>query len=164
MEATYAANFLLQQMLKGLKKLYGKIVKTYQIEETNFYTVRTYKFAYFLSSKMNISPTADNQKVSITKEQTNEILDTYDGDIDKNALKKDLPTVLYFDNESIEQSKNNIIAVLNGNNDIVVNKFKDGELFGLTKVQSCNGTIAIIDTNKELESSEILRALAKSNS
>ena len=82
-------------------------------------------------------------------------MDTYKGEINKEQFIRDKKTILIFDTESIKD------AIKNS-----VNKYKDGTYNNFDKVVDVPGTgmCHIINSNKNMETSEIIRAYKKLNS
>ena len=161
--ARHAQALLLKSGLKRLNKLIKhpddkdkpNKVETADKENTNIYTVRTKEFSEFLNNDMKISPDSSTCKVTIEINDTNKILDTYKGEINKEQFIRDKKTILIFDTESIKD------AIKNG-----VNKYKDGTYNNFDKVVNVPGTgmCHIINSNKNMETSEIIRAYKKLNS
>lgn len=159
--ATLAGQKLAAKALEQLFKLTGLDFKNDSDnvkkldKNKNLYTVRTAEFAEFLKNEMNIEPEPNRLTVDITAEQTNYILNNYKGDIDEKLLLPDKETTLIFVNTDI-------IASLNGDKSIT----DGGSLNNIENVYNIPGTndIYVVNTDLPTESSEIIRAIKKSNS
>lgn len=160
--ARKASEKLVKLALKNLANSCGKksddpslpeLINSVNTDEKNFYTVRSATFSEYLST-MGIFPDIGQSQVDVSVEDTNSILKYYKGEIDKNQLKENLPTTFFFDNANIELSKN-------GNK-----SYKDGTMNEIENIAFIPGTNSVfaIKSNKNVESSEIIRAYKKSNS
>lgn len=123
----------------------------------NLYTVRTYRFALWLSVNLHVVP--DNKRTaSINAFQTLKIASECAGLINVSPFKKGGCMVLYFDQESIDEDREVIYSGKKRNGPA----YKDGTMNGIDQVQKdiYTGDIYITD-GRSPETSEIYRCIKR---
>lgn len=156
-------------MVKVLASI-NKLVKKANKSKTNFYTVRSLKLYDYITN--NVTSIGTNIEINIDISDTRKLY-LYLKNIKSNyeIINQKLPTILYIDQDSIAEQRNNMKNDLNkaGNyfDDASLfvqypdSQYLDGTLLGLDKVEDAETEIYYSDSSLPLYGSQILRCYEK---
>ena len=166
-EANASGNLLgMVKIIAAINKLFKKANKN----KTNFYTIRTLKLYNYITN--SITPLGVETEVNIDIPNTRKLyLYLKNAKSNYEIIKQELPTILYIDQDSINEQRNAMKKDMDKASNYVDDaslfvqypdsKYPDGTLLGLDKIQDADLEIYYSDSSLPLYGSQILRCYGK---
>lgn len=158
-------------MIKVLAKI-NNLLKSTNRSNKNFYTVRSLKLYEYVTQNIK-QPNEDSTEIDLDGLETRKFyLYLKAQNLNYNSINQKLETILYIDNDSINDQRNQLKKDMDkasqyfGNDTSLFvqypdSKYEDGTLLGLDKVQEAGDMIYYSDSSLPLYGSQILRCYSQ---